>query len=112
MTTIHPGSTTIHCFAFLAHPRFEESPVRSFVLDAAIPAKPFGRKNRFLTCSFRLCDYDEVGFQHAGVYLVEAKVTSSSTVYDNNIDRNTIRSSNTLWTHTSGAQGSTPVNFY
>ena len=102
MTTIHPGSTTIHCFAFLAHPRFEETPVRSFVLDAAIPATPFGRKNRFVTCSFRFCDYDDVGFHRAGVYLVEAKVTSSLTVYGNNINPVTNRSSNTYWTHTSG----------
>ena len=74
MKTIYPGSTVLQCYAYLAHPRFEESTVQTYILDAAIPGTAFGHQNRFLTCSLRFRDYNDFGFRGRGVYVIEAKV--------------------------------------
>ena len=99
MTAIYPGSTTIHCYAYLAHPRFEFSSLLSFVVDGAVPATPFGRQNRFLTCSFRFRDFKKIGFHQPGVYLIEAVVRLSDPALPIEADRD-IRLQNSFLTYT------------
>ena len=99
MTAIYPGSTTIHCYAYLAHPRFDLSSLLSFVVDGAVPATPFGQQNRFLTCSFRFHDSKKNGFHQPGVYLIEAVVRFSGPAFPIEADRY-IRLQNSFLTYT------------
>ena len=97
---ISPGTTIIHCYAYLAHPRFERSPVPSYILDAALPAMLFGQQCRFITCSLRFRDYNNVSFHCPAVYLIEANVYLSSNQLFDDIN-NSVRSQNLFQTYIS-----------
>ncbi|KAN0135909.1 hypothetical protein V8E53_006361 [Lactarius tabidus] len=76
MTAIYPGSAHVHCYAYVAHPRFESGPLKSTIFDVAIPAVQWGRHCQFFTCSLRVCHYDDVQFYEPGIYLIDAKIAN------------------------------------
>jgi hypothetical protein len=70
---MYAGSGHVHCYAYLAHPRFQSFPLTSTIFDAAIPTTRFGPDHCFFTCSFRTHHYSDVLVYGPGMYLIEAK---------------------------------------
>ena len=99
-TMINPGTIIIHCYTYLAHPRFECLPVPSYILDAALPAMPFSQQCQFITCSLCFRDYNNISFHRPAIYLIEANVYLSSNQLFDDIN-NSVRLQNLFQTYIS-----------